>query len=220
MTNLRARLFSKILNSRCLFNNVRYLGAPRLSAYAKFPKNLTCGYQGVRNISFSENFEYINGWTLENTRLDKNTGKFARSKYSFFGAVSYFKHSHKAKVFWKGKKASLFSISWFGSTGFKIFNIFGILYLRIFIIWRDLFPFSFSIKCLVWVLTYLSWFYQFLSVITIQNRKGYGKKLLLFFANFHSDLCCYFRSDFLFFKFPAAEDVVTYYEVRLFLNFS
>ena len=29
------------------------------STYAKFSENLTCAYQGVRNVSFSENFTNI-----------------------------------------------------------------------------------------------------------------------------------------------------------------
>ena len=43
------------------------------STYAKFSENLTCAYQGVRNVSFSENFTNIlNEWSPSDRRLIQN----------------------------------------------------------------------------------------------------------------------------------------------------
>ena len=63
---------------RCILlrdrTSMSFLGGYPLSIYAKFSEKLTfltpwythtCAYQGVRNVSFSENFPYvINGWPL------------------------------------------------------------------------------------------------------------------------------------------------------------
>ena len=64
--------FLKTLHYRCLTVSLR--GHP-LSTYAKFSETTNiskplirtrmCAYQGVRNVSFSENFAYVlNGWPL------------------------------------------------------------------------------------------------------------------------------------------------------------
>ena len=56
----------KYLKNIAYKQDLWYRGKP-LSTYAKYSEKLTflCAYQGVRNVSFSENLAYVlNGWPL------------------------------------------------------------------------------------------------------------------------------------------------------------
>ena len=97
----------------CICRTNRALRGYPLSTYAKFSEKLTfltpCAYQGVRNVSFSENFAYvINGWPLSYLVGSRNrTSSQRKSVLEDFVSKSLFQIL-KTVTFVKGNVQFLF----------------------------------------------------------------------------------------------------------------